>query len=61
MTPVIMATRMTVPMGSYNGTCRGSHCGAASASDRSTYDSPSDGAASCGALCHDIRYGHGKS
>ena len=47
-------------MGSYNGTCGGPHCRAATASDRTTDDSTSHCAAPCGALCHDIRYGHAK-
>jgi hypothetical protein len=61
MPPVIVATPMPVAMGSYNGTRGGSHCRAASASDRTANDSTSHGAASWGALCHDISYGHGKS
>jgi hypothetical protein len=61
MTPVVMATPMPLAMGSYNGTRGRSHCCAASTSNRSADDSPTHGAASCGALCHDIRRGHGKT
>jgi len=56
-----MAAPMPMAMGSYNGARGGSHCRAASTSDRTADDRTSHGAASCGALCHDIRYGHGKS
>jgi hypothetical protein len=52
---------MPMAMGSYNGTRGGSHCRAASASDRTADDRTSHGAASRGALRHNIRHGHGKT
>jgi hypothetical protein len=56
-----MATPMPLTMGSYSGTRDGSHCRAASASDRTADYRTSHGAASRGALCHDIRHRHGKT
>jgi hypothetical protein len=52
---------MPVAMRSNNGTGGGSHGRAASASDRTADDRTSHGAASCGALCHNVRCGHGKT
>jgi hypothetical protein len=48
-------------MGSDNGTGGGSHCGAASTSDRTPNDRTSYGTSSCAALCHDISCGRGKT
>jgi hypothetical protein len=52
---------MPVAIRSNNGTGRGSHRRAASASDRTPDDRTSHGAASCGTLCHNVRCGHGKT
>jgi hypothetical protein len=61
MTPVIVATHVPVAMGSDNSTGGGSHCGAASTSDRTPNDRASYRTSSCAALCHDFRYGRGKT
>jgi len=56
-----MASRMPVAMGSHHGTRGGTNRCAASASDRTADDRTPHRAASCRALRHDIRHGHGKS
>jgi hypothetical protein len=52
---------MSVAMSSYDGARGSARCRAAPASDRTTDNSASHGAASGGALCHGIRYRHSKS
>ena len=61
MPPVVMAMPMPVAMmGSDNGAGGSSHGRPTPASDRTADDGTADGAASCGALRHDIRDGHGE-
>ena len=55
-----MAMPMPVAMGPHNGAGGSAHCRPTSTSDRAADDSTSYGAASCGALSHDVRYRHGK-
>ena len=60
MPPVVMAMPMPVAMGPHNGAGGSAHCRPTSTSDRAADDSTSDGAASRGALSHDIRFRRGK-
>ena len=60
MPPIVMAMPVLVATGPHSSTGGGSDGRPTPASDPTTDDSTSHGAASCGALSHDIRDRHGK-